>query len=163
VERAVTPNPVAIYLGCVGLIVGSLGLVLQPPAAGSKATTPLFVQTGLAMPQAGPRWPLESEPGPVAFHDEMIQILAPVRAEEPATVPEVATAPEPRKEAARETVKEKKAKVKSARVRKRDNTVVVDDEEARGSGGYRYRIERQPEAVGYAGEGVRIFGPFELR
>jgi hypothetical protein len=216
-ERVVNNSPVAIYLGCVGLLVGGVGVTLQSVTAGSRVGAPLFVQASLVAAPVGSNWPKEDASAPVAFHDEMIQILAPVKAEDAASTesmnppalepgnspaaPAAQNAPEQQKESIRDAskekavkekdpkekaAKEKKAKTRTAtRPQKPDNPVVIEDdvadddgdqrqvrgpvevrgrEDVRSRGGYRYRVEREPESQGDAEGGLfRIFGPFYER
>lgn len=160
-------DPLATYLGCVGLVIGGIGSIIAPLSSERASTSPLFVQASLAAPPTTPSWLAAGRPA-VAFHDEMIQILAPIRAEDTAPTPPEAAVPEARKDVAREVVKEKKAKTKTAeRPRKRNNVVVKEDavEEDQGPvrGGSRFRVERVSDELGDTSDSIRILGPFYER
>jgi len=82
-------SPVPIYLGCAGLIVGSLGLGAHHMLGGSSAppTTsaqeqPLFARSVEEAALPATRWPSQSSE--VAFYEPMVELLTiPARTAEP--------------------------------------------------------------------------------
>jgi hypothetical protein len=71
-------NKLATYLGCAGLLVGGAGLTYDSLAARAPAA-PLFVQASLvALPEPA-AWPPADGATSVAYLDEWIELLTPVK------------------------------------------------------------------------------------
>jgi hypothetical protein len=87
-----TRDLAAIYLGCVGLLVGGAGLTHEKTSPGNKSTAvestapALFVQASVATTPAPSSWPPEPAAASVAYLDEWITLTTPApQAETPST------------------------------------------------------------------------------
>jgi hypothetical protein len=168
-ERIVQTKPLAIYLGTAGILVASVAGAAWS-SFGSKSDRPLFMQAAQmpSEPQTA-NWPPASTTGSVAFLNEWIDLISPLkprettviqdnasgatqndttqRAGEAATRPAAATdvAPAPREVVrelpANESAKEKRAKRRAARSEKQRREFRDDD--------------REPETVGLGTGGAQ--------
>jgi hypothetical protein len=142
-------SPIPIYLGCAGLLVGSLGLGAQYLIGGNSVTKsdpaptqPLFVQSIDAVPMTSQQW--LSREHTVAFYGPMIDLMttAAVASRHAATsaqssTPQSDTAQEAQVSAPRETLRERSRQTKPssrrAKARTREETMAAepDPREAR--------------------------------
>jgi len=154
--RMVT-SPVPIYLGCAGLIVGSLGLGAQYMLAGSSAppTTavqeqPLFARS--VEEAAVPATPWPNQNPEVAFYEPMVELLTtPARTSEPSQPvasnpeePPVAASREIVRDVPREQVRQSSRRAKNPRAKNEASGEPSDQRVARERG--RQRAETQDEA-----------------
>jgi hypothetical protein len=86
-ERIVRTRRLAIYAGCLGLLIGSAGLAYESFHR-AQSTAPLFVDAGrVSVPVAADwppdrsAWPADPSTAAVAFHDEMLELLTPRRSD----------------------------------------------------------------------------------
>jgi hypothetical protein len=134
-------------------VIGSLGLAARSAVPSHAEPALLFVQASLAQPPAASDWPPDPSTTAVPVLDEMIELLAPVRAE---ATPSDVVEQEPVRETVREIIREPRPKALRAQHARR---IPVAGEDR---GSYRYRVywvEREQSARDEPPARVRVFGP----